>query len=158
MLLPGGTTKPCSGSCASALCCNFTSPRLFVFSIIWQTGTYVPKVVPEDDPYFDSYVLDTYFSGLFFKIGIYTLILLVVQCTIFTLILRSAKLRFAGIVLGCLIAINIIHSIFWLCFMLPLTLARLAIPTFLYIIAVGITFDAKIPTHVRSVYCGGEKK
>ena len=114
--------------------------------IVWQTGTYVPKVVPktvQDSPVYERD--GVYYGGdgshnllnkALCMFSFYTLILLVVQCTIFTLILRFARLRYASIVLGCLIVINIIHSLFWLYFMLPLTLIRLAIPTIQYILAI----------------------
>ena len=69
-----------------------------------------------------------------------TLVVLAVQWTIFTLILRSEKLRSATPVLWWLIGMNVIHSILWLPMLLvnPLqvTLVRLTPPTILYIMAI----------------------
>ncbi|MCL2624277.1 MAG: hypothetical protein FWD31_11495 [Planctomycetaceae bacterium] len=80
--------------------------------------------------------------GLFYIWYVRTLILLVVQCSVLTLILRFGKLRSAHIVLWCLIVMNVIHSAYWLYFVpyisFPLTMHRLALPTALYFFAILI--------------------
>jgi hypothetical protein len=78
-------------------------------------------------------------GGYAFFIAFTALVVLVAQWTITTLFLRHATLRTAGIVLGCLIVMNVIHSLVWLCFMsdLPqIPLFRLTPPTVLYMIAI----------------------
>ena len=117
---------------------QFYIPPIVCVWIIWDYMMFVPKIIPEDDPSYMDYQFIIYLRFEFFKFSIYTLILLALQCTIFTLILRSAKLRFAGGVLWCLIIINIFHSLIWCFMMWPLTLIRLAIPTILFLIAVCI--------------------
>ena len=79
------------------------------------------------------------YYGLFYIWYVRTIILLVVQWSIYTLILRFIKLRSAHIVLWCLIVMNVIHSAYWLYFApipWPLTMRRLALPTTLYFIAI----------------------
>ena len=116
---------------------QFYIPAIVCLLIIWDTGTNVPKVVPEDDPLYIDYVFAKGINADLFKFSIYTLILLTVQCTIFTLILRVVKSHVDN-TLVWLISINIIHSLIWCFMMWPLTLIRLAIPTILYFIAVCI--------------------
>ena len=93
---------------------------------------------------------------LFYLWYFWTIVLLVVQCSVFTLILRFVKLRSAHIVLWCLIVMNVIHSAYWLYFASipwPLTMRRLALPTALYLIAIlveWIVFFRKKKTTVNS--------
>ena len=124
---------------------QFYIPALVCIWIIRITGTYEPKIVPRDDPYFADYDFVNHLYAEFFKFSIYTLILLFVQCTVFTLILRFAKLRLATEILIWLIVINILHSLIWCFIGWPLTLIRLAIPTILYIIAAAI--ESKKPPY-----------
>ncbi|MCL2120498.1 MAG: hypothetical protein FWH27_18955 [Planctomycetaceae bacterium] len=111
---------------------QFYIPMIVCCYIVYETGT---------SPSF------TMRNEQFFKFGISTLILLFVQCTVFTLILRHARLRFAEGVLWCLIVINAIHSLAWLMVMWPLTLIRLIPPNALYYIAISV--EARIACNVR---------
>ena len=90
-------------------------------------------------------------GGYVFFFGIFTLILLAVQCSFFTWVLRLEKLRFACHVLLSFIVINVIHSIVWLCLgWWPMTVVRLTPPTILYLIAAIIELTRTVSNIVHS--------
>ena len=124
---------------------QFYIPAIVCCYIVYDIGTRPPVIVSEDDPYYADYEFGKHLSEQFFKFSIYTLILLVVQWTFFSLILRFGKLRSAEGVLWLLIAINAIHSLAWLMIMWPLTLIRLIPPNAFYYIAICI--EARITRH-----------
>jgi hypothetical protein len=117
---------------------QFYIPAIVCCYIVYSTGTRPPFTMSEDDPLYADYHFGEYLSDQFFKYGIATLMLLVVQWSLFSLILRFAKLRFAQGVLLSLVFINILHALVWLVVMWPLTMLRLTPPTMLYIIALCI--------------------
>jgi hypothetical protein len=117
---------------------QFYIPAAVCCYIVYETGTRPPFTMSEDDPYYADHAFGEHLSEEFFKFGVYTLILLFVQWTIFALILRFAKLRSVEGILWCLIVINIIHAFAWIFVLWPVTLIRLTPPTVLYYIAITI--------------------
>ena len=121
---------------------QFYIPAIVCCYIIYVTGTRPPFTMSEDDPYYADHVFVEGLRDGFFKFGIYTLILLFVQWTIFSLILRFGKFRSVTGVLLCLIVINILHALAWMLVMWPVTLIRLTPPTLLYVIAIFFEWNA----------------
>jgi len=86
-----------------------------------------------------------YASYVFHIVAPITLFVLIVQCAVFTLLLRTPAPRSAAGVLCLLIVMNILHSGLWMLADSPLTLIRLTPPTILYIIAIIVEW--RTPRH-----------
>ena len=123
---------------------QFFIPAIVCCAIIHSyhvSPTPYPVFAP-DDPNFDKAYNAAFMHYVRSQLAGITLAVLVVQCAIFTLILRFAKLRSANGVLQCLIAINLIHGMLWLAGGWPWTIARLTPPTILYLIAIIVEWRA----------------
>ena len=122
---------------------QFYIPMIVCCHIVYTTGTRPPFTTSEDDPYYADYAFGESLNEQFFKYGIYTLIFLFVQWTIFSLILRLGQLRSVTEVLLWLIVINALHAFAWMFLVIPITLIRLTPPTILYLIAIRIESKAQ---------------
>jgi len=101
---------------------QFFIPAVVSILLIWDSSL-PPKTTNRDE---------IFYKNLFHSVSLLTLILLTVQFSIFTLILRFGKLRFVRRILEWLILINLLHGGAWLHLVLPMTFTRLIPPTLLY--------------------------
>jgi len=117
---------------------QFYIPAIVCILIMWD-ASLPPQTVNNDE---------IFYKNLLHTASLITLILLVVQGSIFTLILRFAKLRTAKTVLWWLVVINILHTCAWGIIVMPVTLIRLTPPTILYLIAIRI--ESKTLRHAEA--------
>ena len=124
---------------------QFYIPAIVCCLFIYNFSTLPIYTMSPDDPRYDAVELEPgMLECLFFVLSVFTLPLVIVQCSIFTLILRFAKLKSAETVLWWLVVINVLHSALsmFIFFLIPGTLIRLTPPTILYLIAIRIESKA----------------
>ena len=131
---------------------QFYIPMFVCCYFVYDFSTIPYYTMSVDDPQYDEVELEpSPLDKAFLALSILTFPVLVVQCTIFTLKLRSAQLHSVETILRRLIIINVLHSFlswgFLIFLLIPITLIRLTPPTILYLIAIRIESKANIVTN-----------